>query len=67
MSLFKRDKCYMCRKKTLISTTCKCKNNYCFECLPYFNHNCKYNWITDKQNDLTKENPQIIRKKIETI
>lgn len=61
------NRCNNCRKKTLFFSTCKCNNNYCLKCLPYFNHNCLYDWNSNKKKDLTKENPQIIGKKVETI
>ena len=67
MSFLNKKKCFKCLKKTLYHQKCKCDNDYCFNCLPYFNHNCSFDWKSEKKKDLTIKNPQINFIKVENI
>jgi len=60
-------RCVNCKKKTLIEYTCKCNTNFCLNCLPYYIHNCTYDYKNNKQNDLTKSNPKLIPVKVDSI
>ena len=62
-----KKKCYKCFKKTIILNQCQCNNKYCLDCLPYFNHNCKFDWKTNKKTQLQNTNPVIQFSKIEMI
>ena len=62
-----KKRCFKCQKKTLVINNCKCDNNYCLNCLPYYNHNCNYNWKKDKKDILQNSNPVISFSKIQTI
>ena len=62
-----RKRCDNCNKKTLCINECKCTKSFCLNCLPFFNHNCAFNWQNEKKEDLTKTNPKIIGIKVETI
>jgi hypothetical protein len=67
MSTIKKVRCQKCLKKSLFFNKCKCENEYCFNCSPYFNHNCTFDWKKDKQKDLEDLNPKIIAAKVENI
>ena len=54
-----RKKCCKCRRKKLIVEKCKCDFEYCLDCLPFFNHNCIFDWKKENQNNLLKLNPKI--------
>lgn len=60
-------RCFQCKKKTLMLNECKCKNNYCLNCSPFFNHNCIFNYKEEKQTQLCKDNVKIIAKKVDEI
>jgi hypothetical protein len=66
MSEIKR-KCYNCRKKKLIIETCKCKLEFCLDCLPFFIHNCIFDWKKENKNILEKTNPKIEAIKVSSI
>jgi hypothetical protein len=67
MSTIKKTRCQNCAKKTLIVNKCKCDKEYCFECSPFFNHNCTFDWKKDKQQNLELSNPKIVAIKVENI
>ena len=62
-----RMRCDKCNKKNLCITECKCTKSFCLACLPFFNHNCAFNWQNEKKEDLTKTNPKILAVKVQTI
>jgi len=62
-----KNKCSRCLKKKLFTEQCKCENNFCLDCLPYFNHNCTYDWIKNNQERLNKSNPKIESVKVNSI
>lgn len=66
MSEIKR-KCYNCRKKKLIIEKCKCTHEFCLDCLPFFNHNCIFDWKKENKNILEKTNPKIEAIKVSSI
>jgi hypothetical protein len=67
MSLITKKRCANCSKKTLYFEKCKCNNEYCLNCLGFFNHNCTFDWKKDKKEYLTNKNPKIIAMKVENI
>jgi hypothetical protein len=67
MSIVNKKKCSHCFKKTIFYNLCKCEKDYCFDCTPYFNHNCSYDWRKERKEDLIKQNPQINPLKVEQI
>jgi hypothetical protein len=52
-------KCTKCKKKKLFIDKCKCDLKFCIDCLPYFIHNCMFDWKNEKNKILLKENPLI--------
>ena len=60
-------RCSKCRKKIIIDYTCKCNINFCLNCLPFYNHDCTYDYKSDKQKELMKSNPKLIPIKINSI
>ena len=57
--LIVKKKCSNCCKKKIFIERCKCSNEFCLECLPYFNHDCTFNWKKEKQQNLVSTNPKI--------
>ena len=62
-----RMRCDNCNKKNLCITECKCTKLFCLVCLPFFNHNCAFNWQHEKKEDLAKANPKILALKVQNI
>ena len=59
----KKKKCNKCKKKlNMIYYTCKCGKMFCFEHLSPHNHNCTYDYITEKKKQIQKNNPVIVAK-----
>ena len=67
MSGIVRKSCEKCLKKTLVINECKCQKFFCLNCSPYYIHDCKYNWIKNKKENLTELNPQILAQKVDNI
>lgn len=61
------NKCSKCFKKKILIEKCKCENFFCLNCLPYFNHNCSYDWRKNNQDRLNKLNPKIEAIKVNCI
>lgn len=59
-------KCQICSRKikNFIYNQCKCNGFFCNECLPFFKHNCSYDYKKEKKEQLAVENIQIISEKI---
>lgn len=60
-------RCQLCKKKTIFDHECKCLKKFCLNCLPYFVHNCSYDYKKNRQESLTEENEKIIAVKVSTI
>jgi hypothetical protein len=60
-------KCFQCKKKSNFNFDCKCKNLFCLNCLPFYQHNCVFNFKDEKQNILKKENEKIMKDKVQYI
>lgn len=60
-------KCTNCGKKTLFEHECKCLKKFCLNCLPYFNHDCTFDYKNKKKENLTENNPKIIAIKVNTL
>jgi hypothetical protein len=63
----KNSNCNKCLKKKLFLNICKCDNYFCLDCLPYFNHNCKFDWKKNNRDLLFKNNPVIKPIKVNNI
>ena len=46
---------------------CKCSLKFCLNCLPYYIHNCTFDYKKDRQNMLTENNPKIIAIKVDSL
>ena len=61
-------KCSKCSKKiknSIINVNqCKCERHFCNDCLPYFNHNCSYDYRKSKKEILKVENEVIMPEKV---
>ena len=56
----KKNKCACCKKKLgLIIFTCKCGHIYCQTHLNPHNHNCQFDYVKEKKDQLIKENPKL--------
>ena len=56
----KKNRCTCCNKKLgLIIFTCKCGNIYCQTHLNPHNHNCQFDYIKEKKDQLIKQNPKL--------
>ena len=56
----KKNKCACCKKKLgLIFYTCKCGNIYCQIHLNPHNHNCQFDYVKEKKDQLIKQNPKL--------
>ena len=56
----KKNRCTCCNKKIgLIVYTCKCGNIYCQTHLSPHNHNCQFDYIKEKKDQLIKQNPKL--------
>lgn len=60
-------KCLNCNKKKLFHVECKCFKKLCLNCLPYYVHNCTYDYKTEKKSILDNNNPRIEAEKIKVI
>ena len=57
-------RCLNCKKKTNFQTECKCLKKFCLNCLPYYAHECTYDYKTEKKTILVDNNPKIEAEKI---
>ena len=57
-------RCELCKKKNLYEYECKCLKKLCLTCLPYYIHNCSYDYRKKHKNNLFETNPKIIATKI---
>ncbi len=62
-----KKRCNKCLKKKLVIEKCKCEKDLCLDCLPFFNHNCSFDWQKDNKSNLTKTNPKIMAVKVSSI
>lgn len=61
-------RCHKCNKKINFSSfECKCKYNFCIDCLSSFNHNCSFDYKNNKKKILSEENQKIIANKVDII
>lgn len=62
-------KCFSCSRKIndLSFNQCKCQEFFCSNCLPFFNHNCTYDYKKDKKEKLSVENVVVVRQKVDHI
>ena len=60
-------RCSKCNKKIIMEYTCKCNNNFCLSCLPFYEHNCTYDYRSNKQLNLKENNPKLIPIKVSNI
>lgn len=54
-----KTRCDKCKKKKLFLNKCKCEYDLCLDCLPFFIHECTFDWKREKCENLTKINPKI--------
>lgn len=60
-------RCMKCSKRRQPIEECKCKGVFCLNCLPYFSHNCTFDWKANKNAQLTNTIVLCKRNKIEQI
>ena len=60
-------RCINCRKKTTFEHECKCLKKFCLNCLPFYIHNCSYDYKSDNKLKLEENNPKIITIKVSSI
>ena len=59
-------KCFSCSRKVkeLSCNQCRCQEFFCSSCLPFFQHNCSYDYKKDKKEKLSNENVLVVPKKV---
>lgn len=57
-------RCSKCNKRIIMNYECKCKQNFCLNCLPFYTHNCTYDYKKEKKDMLQENNPKIIAIKV---
>ena len=57
-------RCEFCNKKIIYEFECKCFKKLCITCLPYYKHNCLFDYKTHHKQTLSDQNPQIIPPKV---
>lgn len=62
-----KTRCYLCKKKRIPIEKCKCNSIFCLECLPFFKHNCSFDWKKENKLILERLNPKIIAIKVNSI
>ena len=60
-------KCCQCRKKTSLEFDCKCSKKFCLNCLPWYNHNCTFDYKKNQAGNLTKTVLVVKNSKIDDI
>lgn len=59
--------CATCKKKTLLIAKCKCDKTVCLSCRAPEDHSCSFDYKSEFQVKLTKENPLVTNEKIAKI
>lgn len=59
--------CVKCSRKTHILVRCKCTHLFCMSCRYPEVHACGFDYKTDFQKQLTKENPIVTTEKLEKL
>ena len=57
-------RCSKCNKKTIMEYECKCLKKFCLNCLPYFIHDCLFDYKKTHKDLLKETNPQILAEKV---
>ena len=60
-------RCFQCKKKSNFNFDCKCNKLFCLNCLPFYSHNCSFNFREMNQNNLKNENEKIVKSKVDHI
>lgn len=60
-------KCFHCKKKKGIQFDCKCGSKFCLNCLPYYIHNCSFNYKDKNKEELKKNNIEVVSAKVSDI
>ena len=59
--------CANCKRKALVKVTCKCSKTLCLTCRQPEDHGCSFDYISDFQEKLKKENPIVVNEKLTKI
>jgi predicted nucleic acid binding AN1-type Zn finger protein len=59
--------CAKCKRKSLMSVTCKCNKTFCFGCRQPEDHECSFDFKLAHQEKLKKENPLVLGEKLEKV
>uniref|UniRef100_A0A6C0ETZ6 AN1-type domain-containing protein n=1 Tax=viral metagenome TaxID=1070528 RepID=A0A6C0ETZ6_9ZZZZ len=59
--------CQNCRRKTIMTITCKCNMTVCITCRHPDNHKCTFDFQEEAKQKIIKENPVISGEKLERI
>lgn len=60
-------RCLQCKKKTVIEFDCKCARKFCINCLPWYNHNCTFDYKLEQSNNLKKTVVVVKNSKVDDI
>jgi hypothetical protein len=57
----------MCKRKTLLTVTCKCEKIVCFGCRHPDQHKCSFDYKEEGRKQLTLNNPVIKTQKLDKV
>ena len=60
-------RCSKCNKKINMNYECKCKQIFCLNCLPFYIHNCTFDYREYKKGLIQENNPKINAIKVSTL
>jgi hypothetical protein len=60
-------RCLQCKKKTSIEFDCKCSKKFCINCLPWYNHNCAFDYKQNRSDHLKKTVVEVKNSKVDDI
>jgi hypothetical protein len=60
-------KCFQCKKKVLVPMSCMCSQQFCIQCRTPELHKCTFDYFKHSKQQLEKNNPLVIPKKVDKI
>jgi hypothetical protein len=60
-------RCNYCKKKQTLQFDCKCLNSFCLNCLPWYLHNCTFDYKKTHTEHLKKNNNEVKSHKVDDI
>lgn len=60
-------KCSKCKKLKPITIECRCEKSFCLKCKSPEDHDCKFDYKKSGKEKIKKNNPTVVKEKIEKI